>query len=80
MPGIGRLRCEDRSEVEARRSNLTATKRSELSECAGLAISTLSKVENGQTSLTYDNIQKVANGFGICAGVTLGALTQAVAQ
>ncbi len=38
---------------------------SQLSIRTGLATSTLSKVENGQSSLTYDNILKVANGFGI---------------
>jgi len=31
----------------------------------GLATSTLSKVENGQTSLTYDNLLKLAQGLGI---------------
>ncbi len=31
----------------------------------GLATSTLSKVENGHTSLTYDNLLKLAEGLGI---------------
>ena len=32
---------------------------------SGLAISTLSKVENGQISLTYDNLLKLAEGLGV---------------
>jgi len=32
---------------------------------SGLATSTLSKVENNQTSLTYDNLLKLAEGLGV---------------
>lgn len=36
----------------------------EVSRMTGLAVSTLSKVENDQMSLTYDNIIKLAEGLG----------------
>ncbi|MDJ0893766.1 MAG: XRE family transcriptional regulator [Alphaproteobacteria bacterium] len=37
----------------------------EVSSRTGLATSTLSKVENNQTSLTYDNLVRLAEGLGI---------------
>jgi transcriptional regulator with XRE-family HTH domain len=37
----------------------------ELGRRAGLAASTLSKVENNQLSLTYNNLTKLASGLGI---------------
>jgi transcriptional regulator with XRE-family HTH domain len=37
----------------------------QVSAMSGLAISTLSKVENNQTSLTYDNLLKLAEGLGV---------------
>ena len=37
----------------------------QVSTNTGLATSTLSKVENGQTSLTYDNLLKLAQGLGV---------------
>jgi len=36
-----------------------------VSEKSGLATSTLSKVENNQISLTYDNLLKLAEGLGV---------------
>lgn len=38
---------------------------SQVSKKSGLATSTLSKVENNQTSLTYDNLLKLANGIDV---------------
>lgn len=38
---------------------------SQVSMMSGLATSTLSKVENNQTSLTYDNLLKLAEGLGV---------------
>lgn len=38
---------------------------SQVSEMTDLAASTLSKVENNQTSLTYDNMLKLAEGLGV---------------
>lgn len=38
---------------------------SQVSSMSGLATSTLSKVENNLTSLTYDNILKLAEGLGV---------------
>ena len=38
---------------------------SQVSALTALATSTLSKVENNQTSLTYDNLLKLAEGLGI---------------
>ncbi len=37
----------------------------EVGRMTGLAVSTLSKVENGQISLTYDNIVKLSEGLGV---------------
>ena len=37
----------------------------QVSKMTNLAISTLSKVERNQTSLTYDNLLKLADGLGI---------------
>jgi transcriptional regulator with XRE-family HTH domain len=37
----------------------------QVSEMTALATSTLSKVENNQTSLTYDNLLKLAEGLGV---------------
>lgn len=37
----------------------------ELSAASGLAASTLSKVENGHISLTYDNLIRLADGLGV---------------
>lgn len=37
----------------------------ELSSATGLAVSTLSKIENDRMSPTFDVVQKVAHGFGI---------------
>ena len=40
----------------------------QLSNRCGLAISTISKVENNQISLTFDNLLKLSEGFGIDVG------------
>lgn len=32
---------------------------------SGISVSTLSKVENGQLSLTFSNLEKLATGFGV---------------
>lgn len=38
---------------------------SDVSKLTGLAISTISKVENGQMSLTYDKLQQLAKGLSL---------------
>jgi transcriptional regulator with XRE-family HTH domain len=38
---------------------------SDVSEMTGLATSTISKVENGRMSLTYDKLQQLANGLSL---------------
>src|ERR1700716_3672883 len=38
---------------------------SDVSKRTGLPVSTLSKVENGKMSLTYDKLVRISNGLGI---------------
>lgn len=49
----------------------------EASRHCGLAISTLSKVENNRLSLTFDNLFKLAVGFGIDVGDLFAPTTAA---
>lgn len=44
-----------------------------LSERSGISVSSLSKVENGQISMTYDNLIKLARGFDIELGELFAA-------
>ncbi len=43
-------------------------KLADLSECTGLAISTISKMERGEISLTYDRFMRLAQGLGLDVG------------
>ncbi|MFO1037591.1 MAG: XRE family transcriptional regulator [Geminicoccaceae bacterium] len=45
----------------------------EVSARTGLAVSTLSKVENGQLSLTYDKLVQLSEGLEVDIGVLFGA-------
>lgn len=48
---------------------------SEVSRLTGLTVSTLSKVENGKMSLSYDKMVRIATGLGIDIGVLFAAPT-----
>ena len=57
-----------RAQLGERLREIRKARRLTLQEAAlqtGLAPSTLSKIENGQMSPTYDNIVRIAEGFGI---------------
>lgn len=58
--GVADLGARVRELRRARDWNLA-----ELSKRSGIALSTLSKVENGLLSLTYDRLQQVAAGFDL---------------
>jgi transcriptional regulator with XRE-family HTH domain len=47
----------------------------DVSERTGLTVSTLSKVEHGKMSLTYDKMMRIATGLGIDIGVLFAAPT-----
>ena len=46
---------------------------SDVSRMSGLAASTISKVENGRMSLTYDKLQQLAKGLSLDLGELFGA-------
>lgn len=48
----------------------------EVSERTGLPVSTLSKVENGKMSLTYDKMMRIATGLAIDIGVMFATPTR----
>lgn len=52
---------------------------SQLSQRTGLTVSTLSKVENGKMSLTYDKMMRIATGLGIDIGVLFASADEAPA-
>lgn len=53
---------------------------SDVSELTGLSVSTLSKVENGKMSLSYDKMVKIATGLGIDIGVLFAVASSAQAS
>ena len=50
--------------MSAKRKSLKMTLKS-LSELAGLSVATLSRIENGLLSVTYDNMISIASGLGV---------------
>jgi transcriptional regulator with XRE-family HTH domain len=50
----------------------------DVSQRTGLTVSTLSKVEHGKMSLTYDKMMRIATGLGIDIGVLFAAPTSTV--
>lgn len=45
----------------------------QVSECTGLSITTLSKIENDKLSLSYDKLVRISEGLGIDIGRLFGA-------
>lgn len=71
-----------RAQLGERLREIRKARRLTLQEAAmrtGLAPSTLSKIENGQMSPTYDNIVRIAEGFGIDVEALFSGGTQQVA-
>lgn len=66
----------EKAELGAVLARIRAANKWTLAECArrsGLSISTLSKVERGQLSLTYDKLLMLARGLGVDIAVLFGA-------